>query len=84
MEYGKTWGLGLKHPSLHYSIIPALHSELPLVKSDGDVIQEASRRRNGSIEKCTNVWRMMKTADSEEKKLRKNSVNTAVKIDPEV
>lgn len=56
----------------------------PLVKSDGDVIQEASRRRHGSIEKCSNVWRMMKTADSEEKKLRKNSVNTAVKKAPEV
>ena len=56
----------------------------PLVKSDGDVIQEASRRRHGSIEKCTNARRMMKTADSEEKKLRKNSVNTAVKKAPEV
>ena len=43
----------------------------PLVKSDGDVIQEASRKRHGSIGRCTNSQRLMKTACSGEENRKK-------------
>jgi hypothetical protein len=43
----------------------------PLVKSDGDVIQEASRRRHGSIGRCANSQRLMKTAFSGEENRKK-------------
>ena len=43
----------------------------PLVKSDGDVIQEASRRRHGSISRWANSQRLMKTACSGEENREK-------------